>query len=113
MVYFHANDIWICLYALSVNRRPNVGVGLGKPAMVCLRRTAQRVTKLKGNGRAHSSEKGWTLGSQGAGMAARTGKRIVARPPTRLAAKITGSRLAVSCWSKAPVDVYRLMTVMA
>ncbi|CAH2218491.1 jg1086 [Pararge aegeria aegeria] len=34
-------------------------------------------------GRAHSSEKGWPLGSQGAGLAAPNCKRSVGRPPTR------------------------------
>ncbi|CAH2210275.1 jg3087 [Pararge aegeria aegeria] len=39
---------------------------------------AQRVAKLKWQW----GIEGWTLGSQGAGMAPRTGKRSVGRPPT-------------------------------
>ncbi|CAH2264858.1 jg5698 [Pararge aegeria aegeria] len=46
-------------------------------------------------GGSHSSEKGWTLGSKGAGMAARTDERSVGRPQTRWTGdikRVAGSR---------------------
>ncbi|CAH2242504.1 jg10549 [Pararge aegeria aegeria] len=50
-------------------------------------------------GRAHSSEKGWTLGSQGAGMAATNWWRSVGRPLTRWKDDI--KRVAGSRWIQA------------
>ncbi|CAH2242385.1 jg12966 [Pararge aegeria aegeria] len=50
-------------------------------------------------GRAHSVEKGWTLGSKGAGMAAPELERSVGRPPTRCIDDI--KRIASSCWIQA------------
>ncbi|CAH2216752.1 jg1073 [Pararge aegeria aegeria] len=44
---------------------------------------AQRREAEVAMGGAHSSENLWTLGFQGVGVAARTGKRSVGRPPTR------------------------------
>ncbi|CAH2208303.1 jg26685 [Pararge aegeria aegeria] len=72
-------------------------------------------------GGAHSSQKGWTLGSQGAGMAAPHRKRSVGQPPTRWADDI--KRVAGRRWIQAaqnllyflqktsggPVEEYRMI----